>query len=101
MTIMSVSIYDSLLMNQMIAFKQEKARKYGNDYPTAHFIIPELGIDSLVANLPVMNKSIEDKQGFSPYGSHIIGGHLGMAFFRQYDRVLLDGKNRIAYFVIK
>jgi len=97
----SIAVYDSLLLKKMIEFKKNTQKKYGDNYPITRLQIPELGIDSSFAKTGIIKKCYINNERVNQFGNYKIGGLLGMDFFLQYERVLIDCKNRIAYFVKK
>jgi hypothetical protein len=96
-----ISVYDSSLGEGMLAFKKQKKQKCGDNCPTTRLIIDELNIDSLFSHVNIFPRYLPEMDSWPEFGDHVIGGYLGMNFFLQYDKVLLDGKNEIAYFVMK
>jgi hypothetical protein len=96
-----IAVFDSLLLKKMVTFKKDVKEKYGNNYPTTHLLLPELGIDSLYVNLAVNKKSYYENENTQVFGNYKIGGFLGIEFFLKYEKVLFDCRNRMAYFIKK
>jgi hypothetical protein len=93
---LSLQIYDSLILKQLIDYKKIISQKYGPDYPTIHCQIPELGIDSFCANCSV-TRVMPDV--FNLYKKNHLRVLLGMNFFLQYEKVIFDFKRKIGYFI--
>lgn len=96
-----IVVYDSLLLKKMVKYKKMITEKYGKNFPTTRFQLPELEIDSSYVNLYLMPKCFLDKKKTEPVELNHIYGLLGMDFFLQYEKVLFDCKNRIGYFIKK
>jgi hypothetical protein len=94
----SLQVHDNTILQKMIDYKKAVSQKYGADYPTVHFQIPELKIDSLYANCGI-TRVMPDV--FNLYKKNYFRVLLGMDFFLQYEKVLFDCKNRIGYFLKK
>jgi len=97
----TVLVYDSVLLKEMFAFKKIKSEQYGNNYPTTRLKIKELNIDSLYVNLNVTPKHGERSDEFNAFGNYQIGGMLGPPFFVQFEKVLIDAKSNLVYFLRK
>ena len=94
----SLQVHDNTILKEMIDYKKVISQKYGVDYPTIHFQIPELKIDSMYANCGM---TVVMPDVFNLYKKNYFRVLLGMDFFLQYERVLFDCKNKIGYFIRK
>lgn len=94
----SLQVYNNAVLNKMIDYKISTSQKYGVNYPTIHFQIPELEIDSLYANCGI-TRLMPDV--FSLYKQNYFRVLLGMDFFLQYDKIIFDIKGRTGYFIRK
>lgn len=92
----TLQMYDHSIRTKMIEYKKIIAEKYGRNYPTIRFKIPELEIDSLYANCYVTSVKADI---FNLYKKNYMRVLLGMDFFLQYERVIFDVKRKTAYFV--
>lgn len=88
--------YNTTIVEKLIDYKKIISQKYGNNYPTIHFQIPELGIDSLYANSG-LTRVMPDI--FSLYKENYFRVLLGMEFLLQYEKVIFDIKRRTGYFL--
>lgn len=91
--------YNSELIDKMISYKKMITNKFGINYPTSHLQIKELEIDSLLTNLPMIDKSAINNEGINYFGNYQLGGLLGIEFLLQYNKILFDLKNDIVYFI--
>lgn len=95
---MDMYMFDSLLFDKIVKYKEEISLKHGADYPTVQLEIPGLAIDTLMTNIKTYTYFEESNLYKDGFGSAPIGGYLGFNFFLQYDKILFDWKNRLAYF---
>lgn len=92
----SLQVHDNIILQKMIDYKKAVSQKYGADYPTVHFQIPELKIDSLYANCGI-TRVMPDV--FNLYKKNYFRVLLGMDFFLQYEKVIFDIRKRTGYFL--
>jgi hypothetical protein len=92
----TLQMYDNSILKKMTEYKRMIVQKYGNNYPTIRFQLPELEIDSLYANC-IVTRAMPDI--FNLYKVSHMRVLLGMDFFLQYERVIFDVKKRTGYFV--
>jgi hypothetical protein len=90
--------FDNSLFAKAVDYKKEMSAKYGDSYPTTKLTIPELGIDSLMTSTSSLQTFNENDLYRLSFGSKPMGCYLGVAFFRQYKKILFDWKNKMAYF---
>ncbi len=94
----SLQVHNNTILKKMIEYKKVISQKYGVNYPTIHFQIPELGIDSLYKNCS-LSRVMPDI--FNLYKDNYFRVLLGMDFFLQYEKVIFDIRKRTAYFLSK
>lgn len=99
---LTISVLDSTLFKTMVDYKKTISKQYGQDYPTSHIKIPQLGIDSFYVNLRVLKSLDMEINKFKRiFGSNIIKGNLGIGFFKKFDKIIFDRKKNQAYFIKK
>jgi hypothetical protein len=94
----SLQVHDNIILQKMIDYKKAVSQKYGADYPTVHFQIPELKIDSLYTNCGITHVMPDV---FNLYKKNYFRVLLGMDFFLQYEKVIFDVRKRTGYFFKK
>lgn len=93
--IFSLQVHNHTILKKLIDYKLEVTKKHGKDYPTYHFKIPELGIDTLYTNCSTDLMS----DVFNLYKKNYFRVLLGMDFFLQYEKVIFDTRRRKGYFL--
>jgi hypothetical protein len=88
--------YTEELLGELLEYKQIITKKYGPNYPTMRFELPELGIDTLYSKGYVTRVMYD---AFGHYKDTKLRVLLGMSFFLQYEKVIFDIKNETGYFV--
>lgn len=88
--------YTEELLRELLEYKRLITQKYGSNYPTMRFELPELGIDTLYSKGYVTRVMYD---AFGNYKDTKLRVLLGMDFFLQYEKVIFDIKNGIGYFV--
>lgn len=92
----TLQMYDHTTLGKMLEYKKMIVQKYGSNYPTIRFELPELEIDSLYANC-LVTRVMPDI--FKLYKESHMRVLLGMDFFLQYEKVIFDVKKKTGYFV--
>lgn len=89
---LAMLVFDSTLLEKLVEFKKEK----GNSYPSTRLRIAELRIDTSFCHLRAFDKSQDRDNSFRGP----IGGLAGMAFLRQFERVVFNKKKQEAWFEV-
>ncbi|MFV0390547.1 MAG: hypothetical protein ACK5KP_01470 [Paludibacteraceae bacterium] len=91
----ALQVHDEAVLKKLIDYKMEVVKKFGNNYPTYCFKIPELGIDTLYTNCST-SRVMPDV--FNLYKKNLFRVLLGMDFLLRYEKVIIDAKRREGYF---